>query len=93
MCLQVLEIKAAYFENYIYLKIKKLNPFYIKEGDIEIDFFVKDDMLLEINYGGDLNPKQEQLFNNIKVKHKLVINNLEIVLELEKILTNNPMSS
>jgi len=81
--------KGSIFENYIFLIIKNRNPRflnYIYEDGIELDFFIDKHLLAEVKYGQELNEKQTQLFKNFKAKHKLVIQNIHEIEELEKYL-------
>lgn len=74
--------KGSLFENYVYLKIKKLQPCYVYNNGIEIDFFTNNKILIEVKYKGSLNEKQLKLFNTIKALKKEVINDF---FSLEKI--------
>jgi len=67
--------KGAIFENLVYNKIKKSKVNFIYENGIEIDFFY-DNTLLEAKYGQDLTQKQKELFDKIKAKKKLIVNNI-----------------
>ncbi len=77
-------MKGKQFENYIYLKIKHLNPAYVFEDETEIDFIINKNILAEIKYQGDLNPKQKILFDRFKIEEKMVIKDLDDSLKLEK---------
>ena len=51
----------------------------------EIDFYTSDGILLESKYNSELTEKQEQLFNMLKAKKKIIIDSidkLEILKEL-----------
>jgi predicted AAA+ superfamily ATPase len=65
--------KGALFENYVYLKIKASEPRYIHEEGIEIDFYTKNKVLIEVKYGEELTAKQQALFDRIKAEKKIVI--------------------
>lgn len=66
--------KGSLFENYVYLKIRYLNPKYIYENTIEMDFFTDDKRLVEVKYHEeDLSEKQQLLFDKIKAKKKYII--------------------
>ncbi len=76
--------KGSLFENYVYLAIKHLNPRYFYEKGIELDFIIKNKMLIEVKYDSIMNEKQKQLFDKIKIKNKHEINNIFQLLEFEK---------
>jgi uncharacterized protein len=70
--------KGAIYENLVYNKIKsdyknhlkgEINFLY-KDG-VEIDFVTKD-FLLEAKFGQEMNEKQKNLFDNYKIKNKIV---------------------
>jgi predicted AAA+ superfamily ATPase len=69
--------KGSIFENYVFLKIKNLNPEYILENGVEIDFITKNNILMEVKYGLPMNKKQEFLFKHFKAKKKILINGFE----------------
>ncbi len=69
--------KGALFENYVYLTIKHLEPRSIYQNGIELDFFTKNKMLIEVKYGGELASKQKELFE--KTEKKLTIDNIHDV--------------
>ncbi len=69
--------KGAIFENYVYLMIKKMNPVYVYENTIEIDFFTQDKRLIEVKYQSEMNEKQQKLFESFKAKEKILIKNLD----------------
>lgn len=68
--------KGALFENYVYLTIKSLEPRYIYQNGIELDFFTQNKVLIEAKYGGELTDKQKELFEKTKAKKKLIIDNI-----------------
>ncbi|MGD2085727.1 MAG: ATP-binding protein [Candidatus Aminicenantes bacterium] len=65
--------KGALFENLFFLKIKHLQPCYVFENGIELDFMVKNETLIEVKYNRELNPKQKEMFDRHKAKKKLII--------------------
>ena len=73
--------KGSLFENYVYLQIKHLFPFYVLEKGIEIDFITSRQELIEVKYHSNLNQKQQKLFDQFKARKKVIIKNNE---ELEK---------
>lgn len=75
--------KGSLFENYIYNRIKYLNPGYISEGDYEIDFMTENGILIECKYKSELKGKQQELFNRIPAAAKFLLsdhNDLERML-------------
>lgn len=76
---------GSYFENYLFLKLKHHDIYYLYQNGIEIDFYLKDlDLLLESNYNSEMNPKQNELFHDFKAKEKLLINSIYKVEELHR---------
>jgi len=67
--------KGALFENYIYLMIKHLEPAYIYQNGIELDFLTRNKMLVEVKYGSELTMKQKELFEKTEAEKKLIIDN------------------
>lgn len=65
--------KGSLFENYVYLKLKHLNPAYIYKDGIEIDFITEGRTLIEVKYGAELKGKQLELFDSIKAKEKFIV--------------------
>lgn len=70
---------GAIFENLVFLKIKNYLPNYIKKEGIEIDFYYKDH-LIEAKFGQELEGKQKELFEKIKVKNKIIADSFEFFL-------------
>ena len=71
---------GASFENLVFLKIKSENPAYYLEDSIEIDFITKD-TLIEAKYNRELDKKQKKLFDSIKIKNKIIVNNHSFFLD------------
>ncbi|OIN99986.1 AAA family ATPase [Candidatus Desantisbacteria bacterium CG_4_10_14_0_8_um_filter_48_22] len=65
--------KGSLFENYVFLKIKDLNPRYIYENELEIDFFTEDKKLIEVKYETELSGKQLAFFSSLEAKKRFVI--------------------
>lgn len=80
--------KGAAFENYVFMKIKSLNPKYVYENSIEIDFLTENKILIEVKYGRTLEDKQQALFDKTNAKHKLVIQSIADLPRLEELLNN-----
>ena len=79
--------KGAIYENLVYNKIKsdyknhlkgEINFLY-KEG-VEIDFVTKD-FLLEAKFGLEMNEKQKSLFDNYKIKNKMVAQGVDFFIK------------
>ena len=71
---------GASFENLVFLKIKSENPAYYLENSIEIDFIFKGH-LIEAKYNRELEKKQKELFDSIKIKNKALVKNHSFFLE------------
>jgi hypothetical protein len=69
--------KGSLFENYVYLKIKSYDPYYIYKESTEIDFFIKNKALIEVKYRGNMTRKQEILFKKLKANRKISISNVQ----------------
>ncbi len=65
--------KGSLFENYVYLKLRNLNPCYVYEEGNEIDFLTENEDLLEVKYKGSLGEKQRALFESFKSRRKYLI--------------------
>jgi len=77
-------ILGKQFENYVFLKLKHLDPCYVYENKTELDFIIKNSFLAEIKYNAELKSNQKVLFDQINVPEKYVIKNLNDLLDLEK---------
>ena len=64
---------GASYENLVFLKIKNENPAYYLENSTEIDFITKD-TLIEAKYNKELEKKQKEMFDSIKIKNKIIAN-------------------
>lgn len=62
---------GASFENLVFLKIKGKHPSYYLENSVEIDFITKD-ALIEAKYGKELEKKQKELFDSLRIKNKII---------------------
>lgn len=69
--------KGSLFENYVYLKIKRLNPCYVYKEGAEIDFMTKDGTLIEVKYNAKMSDSQKRLFESLDAKKKVIINGVE----------------
>lgn len=65
---------GSLFENYVYMKIKSLNPCYVYEDSAEIDFLTAEGTLLEVKYNSKLSDAQKRLFESHPANKKIVIN-------------------
>lgn len=78
--------KGALFENYVYLVIKSLEPRYIYQNGIELDFYTRDKALIEVKYGSQLTEKQQELFNKTEARKKLIIENIHDIETLKTLM-------
>ena len=79
--------KGSVFENYLFLVIQNKDPQlvnYVSEKGIEIDFIIDKRFLVEVKYYRTLNEKQERLFKDFKAPHKLMIQGIKEIAELER---------
>ena len=69
---------GSYFENYVYLKLRRKQPvFYIKSEGYEIDFFTQDKTLIEVKYNMELHGEQKSLFDRYPARQKIFIQSIE----------------
>jgi predicted AAA+ superfamily ATPase len=68
---------GSLFENYVYLKIKHLNPCYLYEGGTEIDFMTSEKQLIEVKYGSQMTRKQQDLFNSYPAKQRVILTGIK----------------
>ena len=78
--------KGALFENYVYLTIKHLEPGYIYQNGIELDFYTQNKVLIEVKYGGELTNKQKELFEKTEAKKKLIVENIHDIEGLKALM-------
>lgn len=74
--------KGSLFENYVYLKIKHRNPYYIYQESSEIDFFTSDKTLIEVKYDSQMMQKQLKVFNDFPANKKITVTALQ---DIEKL--------
>ena len=68
--------KGGLFENYVFNRIKHLNPQYVYHDQTEIDFLTENGILAEAKYHSEpLSPKQQKLFDAFPAKTKIIIRN------------------
>ncbi|MFH1030509.1 MAG: ATP-binding protein [bacterium] len=77
---------GSLFENYVYLKIRHLEPYYVYENEMEIDFLTKGKSLVEVKYNQSLKGKQKEFFEQIPAKERIVVNGISDIDKLEKIV-------
>jgi len=70
---------GAVYENLVFLKIKQENPRYIKIEGIEIDFKTKD-AVIEAKYKREMDKKQKELFDRLKIKRKIIADGMSFFL-------------
>lgn len=75
--------KGSLFENHVFLTIKHLEPAYLLQDKIEIDFMTKKKELIEVKYQSELTEKQKALFDSTPAKAKHVIKSFR---DLEKFI-------
>ncbi len=76
---------GSYFENYLFLKMKHHDIYYVYQDGIEIDFYLRDiDLLVESKYNSEMNLKQKELFHEFKAGEKLLINSVYKAEELDR---------
>jgi hypothetical protein len=78
--------KGSVFENYVYLKIKDSEPVYILENQVEIDFYLNNQVLVEVKFEEEIKDKQKEFFDRFKAMHKRVIRGYEDLDELGSLL-------
>jgi predicted AAA+ superfamily ATPase len=67
-------------------QLKNLDPVYVFENQLEIDFYLNNKVLVEVKYGEELRDKQRELFEKFKADHKLVVKGYDNLAELESLL-------
>ena len=75
--------KGSLFENHVFLSIKHLDPAYLLQDKIEIDFMTKKKELIEVKYHSELTEKQKVLFVSTTAKVKHIIKSYR---DLEKLM-------
>ena len=68
--------KGSLFENYVYLKIKTLEPRYVYADGQELDFFTSNKVLIEVKYNSEMTDKQSRLFKKLPARKKILIKNI-----------------
>ncbi len=76
--------KGSLFENYIYNKIRYLDPCYYFVDGIEIDFMIAKKILIEAKYDSNLAGKQKLLFDSADFPCKFVIDSYRGIAEVIK---------
>jgi len=68
---------GSLFENYVFLKLKHLNPKYVYQDSTEIDFLTESKLMIEVKFHNEsLSEKQQKLFDNFeKCKQKTIVRN------------------
>jgi len=65
---------GSYFENYIYLRLRRhQDVYYVRQGDNELDFLTGDNTLIEVKYNAELHGEQLSAFNAFPAARKRVI--------------------
>jgi uncharacterized protein len=74
---------GSLFENYVFLKIKHLEPKYIYTDKTEIDFITRNKTLIEVKYHDEpLSDKQQNVFSELKAQKKYIIRNHRMLKDL-----------
>jgi uncharacterized protein len=77
--------KGSLFETYTYQRIKYLNPSYVYQNTIEIDFYTQNGFLIEAKYHQEkLSDKQQSLFDSFPSNRKYIVrsdSDIETLLE------------
>lgn len=78
--------KGAIFENYVFLKIRNMEPSYVLKDGIELDFITRNKKVIECKYGpnAEMNDNQKKLFNEIDAEKKYEINGIRDLLKFEE---------
>ncbi len=82
--------KGRVFENYVFLKIKDYDPVYVLENQIEIDFYLNNNSLIEVKYGEAVVDKQKELFETFPAAQKLLIQGFADMHRLTEMLAVPP---
>ena len=73
------------FENYVYLRLKQVSPEYIYTNQTEIDFILKNNVVVEAKYHSEpLTEKQEKLMVSLEATKKYVVRSFNDLLDLKK---------
>ena len=77
------------FENYVFLRLKQFSPEYIYTNQTEIDFILKNNVVVEAKYHTEpLSVKQEKLMASLEATKKYVVRNFIDLVGLRKELGN-----
>lgn len=76
--------KGALFENVVFAKIKNLEPRYVYQDGLELDFITKQKTLIEVKYNREINAKQKKMFDAFAAKEKILIRNFYDLEQLNK---------
>jgi len=77
---------GSLFENYIYLRLKKVSPYYMIKNGVELDFFVYPDTVMEVKYNHELEGKQKKVYDAFEAKNKLVVKGFGSLGEFSELL-------
>jgi uncharacterized protein len=82
---------GSYFENYVYLRIRKYQPvFYFKEQNVEIDFITQDGTLIEAKYNAAMEGRQQEVFDNHPARRKYVIDSVRSLAVIDELWDASP---
>ena len=77
---------GSYFENYVYLQLKGLRRlYYLREKDVELDFYTEDGILIEAKFNFELHGEQLETFKRFPAKQKYLIDSVASLSLLEEL--------
>ena len=76
---------GSFFENYIFLRLKHTDLYYLYKNKTEIDFFIKNyNTIIESKFNLKMNKKQRELFESYNVSEKILIDSVDKLNLLDK---------
>ncbi|MBN1158590.1 MAG: ATP-binding protein [Bacteroidales bacterium] len=70
--------KGSLFENYVYLRLKKYHPEYIRQDQAELDFMLDNGYVVEAKYHNEpLTEKQQKLFEKFDEAFRKIVRNYD----------------
>jgi hypothetical protein len=69
------------------MKLKRLNPCYIYQNGLELDFYYED-TLVEVKYNRQLEGRQKELFSKFPAKNKAIISDVNEYIIFEETISN-----
>jgi predicted AAA+ superfamily ATPase len=71
-------------KNYVFQRIKSKEPTFIIENGLELDFFTRDKMVVDVQYKKDISEAQQGLFSRFVAKKKFIIDTIDALEFLEE---------